>query len=62
MNQTECLAYCKTYAAAGFPDDKATARNVLEHIVPSARHAINSIEDSNAVLAASKWARGMLST
>lgn len=60
MNQAECLSYCKTYSAQGFPNDRRTARNVLEHITKKARHAINCMDDANAVLATEKWAKGML--
>lgn len=60
MNSINCLAWCVEFAAKGFPDCKRTARNFLELIEHPARLEIVNMEQSNAVLAARKWALARL--
>lgn len=61
MNATNCLAYCHEFMGKMPEGDLATARNVRDIIVKSARQAIASIEDASAVLAAKAWADKTLS-
>lgn len=56
MNAANCLAYCHEFKGNMPEGDKATARNVRDVIVKSARNEINSIKDADAVLAAKAWA------
>lgn len=56
MNSINCLAWCVEFAAKGFPDCKVTARNFLELMEHAARREIVNMDQSNAVLAARKWA------
>jgi hypothetical protein len=56
MNPANCLAYCHEFKNNMPHGDTATARNVRDFVVKSARNEIKSIEDSSAVLAAKEWA------